>query len=216
MVKTQILRGLETKKNCAAFNSLTDFNNGYKSWNIFYNNSFGTTGSGPNQRMGDEIYCQNIEVRFQWTNPQTGVGGNPPVTSGMGPYFIRYMVISADEFNTVTNISTPFRTDLNTNGYSATSSYIGPVDTDKYTVLYDKMIEVEPQIESINVNGLAKFIRFNVPLKRKLTFKGGATSELKTRNYYFLMAVVPPLLSASRQISAGGVFGSFYITFKDA
>lgn len=212
MTKRAVYRLLETKKVGGTMTSGTTFATGNeKSWNIMNTLTLGTTGTGPNQRLGDAITIQNIRISGVFDNPDAST------TRQGGPILMRVILLKTEEFQTVSNITSPYRSDIGAVNWTSQSATLGPLDTDRVVVLSDRLVKIEPnQYVSANGGQGAGFIH-DIKVNQKVTFKSGSTAQLKGHNYYLFISGIPLAWSAGTNQTSGPNFrGQCYMTFKDS
>lgn len=214
IARRTLLSLMETKKVGYGWNNISGFaTSGAKSWNLMYEMSLGSTGSGPNQRVGDSIYIQNIRI--------TGVINRTGqvTTTGHGPIFARVALIATDEFQTLSNITNPIRTDQGsiTQASSYAGGQLGAFDTDRCNVLHDQIVTLQPSPVATAQSNQANYFVINKSLNKKVTFQGPSTSAIKGMNYYLYIAVMwPGFVTTTIQTQDVNAAGNFYMTFKDS
>lgn len=219
-IKAILYRALDTKKTAIGIQNTTNWNTSAGiSWNIPYTLGLGFNGSGPNQRIGDKIHAMSLRVAgLFWSAPVVPTSTGDTAASTI---YFRVLILAADEYVTTTSLGLPFRRDVITAASYVNNQFapvMAPVDTDAYTVIKDKLVTFQPQLDTVNKTGHSQAFEINVNFNRDWQFKSGATSELKNKNYYLYIQAMSGASELVANIGEQSVpfQGNMYLTFKDA
>lgn len=206
-IKKEILKMAETKRFSNALGSYSGQLNAnqYYAYNPLYWIGIGTN---ENQRIGDEIYIDSIDIAASVKiTRQVIVGTAPNPEEGTWVYcaFVR----ANDEFKdgTLGPNATPFAfSDMR---YSSSGNYCNPIiDTNQFTVLWSKRMLVNPT--NFAQNDDVRIIRKKIKIGQKFKYKTTTSGYGKFSNYYLVFACNSASNNNNMQINP-----AYVVNFKD-
>jgi len=206
-IKKEILKLAETKRFS---NNVTTWSgqliaNQYHAYNPLYWIGIGTN---ENQRIGDEIYIESIDLAASIKITRQVIVPTAP-NPNEGTWVYCAFVRSNDEYKdgTFGPVTVPFAfSDMR---YNSAGNYVNPViDTNQFTVLWSKRFLVNPT----NFAGMddERLIRKKIKIGQKFKYKTTASGYGKFSNFYIVFACASPSDNNNLQINP-----AYVVNFKD-
>lgn len=202
IAKKAVRKEAETKEKDLTYTALGLSSIGYGSASsVLYMANQIASGSADGQRVGNKILIQNI--RFQFA-----------IMPGDTTNWFRLIFVipktGVDYNATVTNVAE------NVLGLaSSATQWMGLIDTDRYRVLYDKMIFLEyvPDAgSSAAVHGQGKILKGNIKLNKEIEYAYSSASAATYATNDVLMLAISDSGAVSHP---GAVAGNLRIYYKD-
>lgn len=198
-VKVALLRELETKRYIVGTSKTIGSGNQY--WNnIMY---WQTQGTGYQQRVGTNIHLQSIDLSYFFIRD---------LTASYNGTRIYCAIVHTDQEAHDGTVSPALALNLLPDSRAAGSGDVSnPIwDKNVYTLVYETAIYVTgANLTTANEFGTRKV---NVPINRKLTFKGDSAGYTKQNNYYVYFGVT----DGSATANIGALYYTAAVNFKDA
>lgn len=144
-----------------------------------------TQGVGEGQYIGEKMFIKNIN--FKAVISRLAANGSEDL-------FVRVLIIKTKEPITNTSINGATYTDIFRGSATAVAT-VGMVDLNKVTLVYDKLVHVDPPTISGALG--QKAWSYNLKLNKKVTWDQSNSNYLKDGNYYIVTVPQNPSNSIS-------------------
>lgn len=148
-------------------------------------------GTTNQTRIGQEVHGKNIEVDLLYQ-----------IKDGYPQQNVRVLVFREDAGTAATPPGF-----MVAGSTLANINILGDVDTDKYKVVYDKIIKIDGQQKSAGTENCFS-LRFKIPLNKKIVYRDATKPDGK--NTYSMM-VIPYV---STEVAAGTLVGTATVSSK--